>query len=353
MLLILSFTRTGTELNRKLQEKLCDLECAGYAPGRMAEGLFALPEDPKEWIKERWGKDDFLFIGAAGIAVRMIAPSIEDKYTDSAVVVMDEMSRFVIPLLSGHVGGGVALSRRIAAITGAESVITTATDVQAKFAVDVFAREHFLAITDRQLAKEISAAVLEGKRVGIFAEAVYEDVSHAVWKAAECFPELSLCETEKALYQCEKGIYITAKKIETPKGILALKVQKAVLGVGCRRGTDVQTLERGIQETIASLVLSRERIEALVSIDLKAEEEGLLQLSENWQIPFYTYTAEELASTGAVSDSSEFVQKITGVDNVCERAVNYYLKIQGGGTLIQSKIRKERMTVAVGVRVAE
>lgn len=353
MLLILSFTRTGTELNRKLQEKLCGLECIGYAPERMADGIMTLPEDPKEWIKERWGKDDFLFIGAAGIAVRMIAPSIKDKYTDSAVVVMDEMSRFVIPLLSGHVGGGVALSKRIAAITGAEAVITTATDVQEKFAVDVFAREHFLAITDRRLAKEISAAVLEGKRVGIYAEPGYEDMSRAVRKAAERFPELSLSEDEKELFQHEKGIYITAKKIETPKGILTLKVQKAVLGVGCRRGTDVQTLERGIQETIRSLGISIERIETLVSIDLKADEEGLLQLSKNWQIPFYTYTAEELASTGAVSEASEFVRQITGVDNVCERAVNYYLKIQGGGTLIQSKIRKERMTAAVGMRVAE
>lgn len=353
MLLILSFTRTGTELNRKLQEKLGGTECVGYAPERMADGLCALPENPKEWIKERWGKDDFLFIGAAGIAVRMIAPSIKDKYSDSAVVVMDEMSRFVIPLLSGHIGGGVSLSRRIAAATGAEAVITTATDVQEKFAVDVFARKHFLAITDRQLAKEISATMLEGKRVGIYAEPEYEDVSFAVRKEAEHFPELCLCEDEKALFQYENGIYITSKQRAATEKILTLKVQKAVLGIGCRRGTDVQVLERGIQETMASLGLSKDRIEALVSIDLKSEEEGLLQLSENWQIPFYTYAAEELAATGAVSESSEFVRQITGVDNVCERAVNYYLKIQGGGTLIQSKVRKERMTTAVGVRVAE
>ena len=100
MLRILSFTKTGIELNEKLCKKLNNDSCAGYAPKRILdrkEKLTYLPENIPEWIQEYWGVDDFLFIGAAGIAVRMIAPSVKDKYTDSAVLVMDEKAQHIIP----------------------------------------------------------------------------------------------------------------------------------------------------------------------------------------------------------------------------------------------------------------
>ena len=176
MLRILSFTKTGTELNEKLRKKLNNDSCAGYAPKRILdrkEELTYLPENIPEWIQEYWGVDDFLFIGAAGIAVRMIAPSVKDKYTDSAVLVMDEKAQHIIPLLSGHMGGAIPLAEQIADITGAIPVITTATDVQRKFAVDAFARDHYLKIADREKAKLISVAVLEGESVGIYVEDGY------------------------------------------------------------------------------------------------------------------------------------------------------------------------------------
>ena len=99
MLRILSFTKTGIELNEKLCKKLNNDSCAGYAPKRILgrnEELDPLPENIPEWIQEYWGVDDFLFIGAAGIAVRMIAPSVKDKYTDSAVLVMDENYSIIV-----------------------------------------------------------------------------------------------------------------------------------------------------------------------------------------------------------------------------------------------------------------
>lgn len=92
------------------------------------------------------------------------------------------------------------------------------------------------------------------------------------------------------------------------------------------------------------------QLEAIVSIDLKAEERGLNELAEKWKVPFITYTSEQLKSTGEASSSSEFVQQVTGVDNVCERAVKYYLKDEKDGKIIQEKLRLDRMTVSLGMR---
>lgn len=143
-IIIFSFTRAGTELNRRLCRRLCGekRQCRGYAPEKFAgDGISPFPEEIREFIGRSWGRAAFIFVGAAGIAVRYIAPFVRDKFTDSAVLVLDEKGRYVIPLLSGHVGGAVQTADEIAEMFGAETVHTTATDVQQKFAVDVFAKK--------------------------------------------------------------------------------------------------------------------------------------------------------------------------------------------------------------------
>ena len=331
MLRILSFTKTGIELNEKLCKKLNNDSCAGYAPKRILdrkEELTYLPENIPEWIQEYWGVDDFLFIGAAGIAVRMIASSVKDKYTDSAVLVMDEKAQHIIPLLSGHMGGAIPLAEQIADITGAIPVITTATDVQRKFAVDAFARDHYLKIADREKAKLISVAVLEGESVGIYVEDGYPLLKQKAIKETEQYTELKWCDSKDMLNEYEYGVCISTDTKDSSKRIL----------------------EQGISETTARHGLDQRQLEAIVSIDLKAEETGLNELSEKWKVPFITYTSEQLKSTGEASSSSEFVQQVTGVDNVCERAVKYYLKDEKDGKIIQEKLRLDRMTVSLGMR---
>ena len=170
---ILSFTQAGTRLGERIGSQFRNegITCQNYAPAGYAfADILPFPENPKELIREGWGETSFLFIGAVGIAVRYIAPYVKDKFTDSAVVVMDEKSGYVIPMLSGHLGGAVELSNQLAVWTGAVPVQTTATDVQGKFAVDVFAKKNHLYLTEREAAKQISAAVLDGKQVGLVPE---------------------------------------------------------------------------------------------------------------------------------------------------------------------------------------
>lgn len=353
MLRILSFTKTGIELNEKLCKKLNNDSCAGYAPKRILdrkEELTYLPENIPEWIQEYWGVDDFLFIGAAGIAVRMIASSVKDKYTDSAVLVMDEKAQHIIPLLSGHMGGAIPLAEQIADITGAIPVITTATDVQRKFAVDAFARDYYLKIADREKAKLISVAVLEGESIGIYVEDGYPLLKQKAIKETEQYTELKWCDSKDMLNEYEYGVCISTDTKDSSKRILVLQIGNVVAGVGCRKGTAMQILEQGISETTAQHGIDQRQLEAIVSIDLKAEERGLNELAEKWKVPFITYTSEQLKSTGEASSSSEFVQQVTGVDNVCERAVKYYLKDEKDGKIIQEKLRLDRMTVSLGMR---
>lgn len=140
---IYSFTGTGSRLALNLAEKLKQegYVCTGYTVARFAEDrrLQRLNGGWKQEIGASWGEHALVFIGAAGIAIRAIAPFVKDKFTDPPVIVLDEKGAFAIPLLSGHVGGGVTLAKVIAEYTGGSAVITTATDVQKKFAADVFA----------------------------------------------------------------------------------------------------------------------------------------------------------------------------------------------------------------------
>lgn len=359
-IIIFSFTAAGTELNRRLCEKLkqnfhIEREsnaCIGYAPEKYAgEGILPLPADKAALIGSRWGQSAYVFIGAAGIAVRYIAPWVKDKYTDSPVLVIDEKGKYVIPLLSGHVGGAAALADEVADMIGAVSVHTTATDVQGKFAVDVFARKNGLVITDREAVKKISAGLLNGERAALY----IEDSSVSIKGTPP--EEIVLCESLEEAEQYSYQIMIAGSsgqpvqdrkyEVQKPKRegcSLLLVPRNIVAGIGCRKGIEEAALEKGFLEILAANGLDIRQVKSIASIDLKKDEPALLYLCGKYHIPFKTYTAEELSSVSGVTAASDFVKKITGVDNVCERAARLSCV---SGSLIRGKCIREGMTAAL------
>lgn len=346
---IFSFTDDGSKLNKKLHEQLEDrgFLCESYAVERFADKyqLLPVPADLKQWIGDRWGKKNFLFIGATGIAVRYIAPWVVDKFTDSAVLSVDEDGQYVIPVLSGHLGGAVELAKQVASCIGAVPVISTATDRKSKFAVDVFAKTNELYFDDRQAAKSISAAILEGKRIGFFSEC---SVVGQLPEELESISSLDMWNKQ------EYGVAIVNKKHEQDKAMpnimdtrpvhLFLYPKNLVLGIGCRRGTTRASLEEQIIELLNRQGLSIHQVQQFASIDVKKDEAGILELAEAYGIPFQTFSAEKLNQVEHVSSSSTFVKETVGVDNVCERAAKFACP---DGELIQSKVSMAGVTAAI------
>ena len=160
---IFAYSHGGCAAARRVRAVLAEAETVCYAVPRLEEAGF-LPL-AKDIYRERFSSmDALIFIGACGIAVREIAPYLVSKKTDPAVLCIDEKMQFVIPLLSGHIGGANDLARRLAAALGAAAVITTATDVNGKFAVDAWAAKNGCAISSMPLAKKVAAEILEPRR---------------------------------------------------------------------------------------------------------------------------------------------------------------------------------------------
>ena len=321
---VIAFTRRGASLGDMVAEALGGTL---HVPARFAGEFGAAAYDSLEgWTADHWGNcDALIFIGACGIAVRAIAPHVKDKFTDPAVVSMDEKAAFVVPLLSGHVGGANDLAVKLAALTGAQPVLSTATDVNHLFAVDVWARDLGLAITDRALAKAVSAALLEGKPVG-FAS----DFGHP-------------CPQGLRPGRAELGIWVTCRGEGGPfPETLRLVPKCLTLGIGCRRGTAEEILAAAVDAAFQEAGLDPLAAEAVASSDFKAEEPGLLAFCQSRSLSLRTYSAGELSAVPGDFTPSAFVRSVTGVDNVCERAA-----LAAGGTLLVPKRAGNGVTVAI------
>ena len=316
---IISFTKKGSKLNISISEKL---KGKGFSIGEY-EGLtvIGLDEFSKKGFEE---KEPMIFIGAVGIAVRAIAKYVEDKFLDPPVVVIDENGNYVIPILSGHVGGGNKLANRVSEILGAQSVITTATDINGVISIDTFAVENNLSIVERDLAKEVSKYLLEGKKVGFFL-------------GNQEVEEYGFSKTD------ELGVFVGAIKEMPYKHTLHLVPKALCVGVGCRRNTTKEQIFDAIDTVFTKNNLFKDAIYYLGTIDIKKDETGLLEYckSENLRLKFFS--ADELLKQEGITSASDFVKEITGTDNVCERSA----MALGGSKIIISKTIINGVTVAI------
>ena len=258
-----------------------------------------------EWARKYFDDSDaLLFIGACGIAVRAVAPLLRDKTTDPAVLVMDEAGKHVISLLSGHIGGANTLAGEIALKTGAVPVITTATDLRGMTAADTWAVEHDCAIENPEAIKSVSSAMLAGHDV---------------------------------------GVAITERQIDPPFPVtLWLRPRTLVLGAGCRRDIDPDAFEEKVLSFLKENSVSLLALRAVATIDLKQHEPALVRFCSRYSLPLQVYSADELRAVPGIFAHSDFVEKTTGVDNVCERAA-----VLAGGSLLVGKTAAEGITLAL------
>ena len=329
---VFAYSRQGCETARRVLGLLTEESCQGYTMEKFQQPDF-LPLGKRNFYGDQFSQADALiFIGSCGIAVRQIAPYVRDKKTDPAVLCIDELGKFVIPILSGHIGGANALTQQLAAELGAVPVVTTATDINGKFSVDAWAARNGYAISSMTLAKAVSARILE-QSVPLKSD----------------FPIRSeLPPGVVAADQGELGILLSWKTEEPFRQTLRLIPKVLHLGIGCRKGTPKEAIEAAVDQVLSQNAIDSRAIGCAASIDLKAQEQGLLEFCRERALPVTFYTAQELREVPGMFTKSQFVSSITGVDNVCERAA-----MVGAKTLLVRKTACSGVTVAVAVEQRE
>ena len=348
--------------------------------------------------------DAIIFVGATGIAVRAIAPFIHGKAVDPAVLVIDEAGRYVISLLSGHLGGANALARTAAALIEAEPIITTATDAESAFAVDTFAKENGFLLTDLRKAKEVSAKVLRGEKLRIYSDIPMERlVQRPARHEVELVPAQDIdradiiisyrthilkpasgadaydrpsdaSETQHPEYQnaelsearsdavqihplvdrdsaASASLGISEHPSEKTSRAIGLRLiaKRVHVGLGARKGVTQAEVAAAVATCLKDAGIDPRAVVALASIDLKKQEAGILAYSYESGVPFVTYTAEELRTVEGAFAGSSFVQSVTGVANVCERAAAFAAGRSGHAEVMVHKTIHGNVTTAVAV----
>lgn len=330
---IISFTPVGSMLAKRIKcgisgylvqlyDRCADTSLQNTALRRLAQ-------------QAMYDCDGIVFVGASGIAIRVIAPFLRGKEQDPAVLVLDEKGQFVVPLLSGHLGGANALAKYLADVLHATAVITTSTDVNQIFAVDTWAAQQGYRIYETDRIRFLSSAMIRGETVGVQSDIPIQGK----------LPE-GMCYTCDA----ENGVVISAHTDDTPfRNTLHVIPRSIWVGIGCRKNTTMTKLEHALCAVLEKENISAVALAGLATIDRKGREPGLLSLAQKYELPVRTFSAEQLKALPGRFTSSRFVEQTVGVDNVCERAA----VLASGGALVRTKFALDGATVALAEEKGE
>ncbi len=328
---VVSLTEKGRVISEKISADfaadLAQQSVSRYCFHKHCDGGSRAFDKLGELTKTLFSENDgIIFVCACGIAVRVIAPLVESKLSDPAVVVVDDMGRFAVSLLSGHLGGANRLAELAAAAIGAQPVITTSTDVGGIFSPDSFAAANDLIISDMGAAKTVAAALTNGKNVALLSQ-------------------FSLKNKPKIFREnADIGICISSSEEKPFPVTLNLIPRNIVLGIGCKKGASCEAISDFVKSRLDGAGIDIRRVCAVASIDLKKDERGLLDFCKSLGAELRTFSAAELSQIQGEFTASAFVSSVTGVDNVCERSA---IAIAGaGGALILRKQAENGVTVA-------
>jgi cobalt-precorrin 5A hydrolase len=348
-----AITKHGVEMARSLATAFPGTDVyymSKFARGDEPEKGYRLFEGSVKFIlpdlfKTYSGLIMFISLGAV---VRMIAPILEDKKKDPAVVVIDDHGEHAISVLSGHLGGANELTRQVAKAIGARPVITTASDVQQTIPVDLFGRDFGWEIESFDNATPVSASVVNEERIAVVQEAgetgwwTYDRplpehirVYARAHEAMQAEFDAALVVTDRLLDAEEEAALLANGMLYRPKTL--------VLGIGCNRGTSAEEIEQTIVETLSELELSIKSVRNIATIDLKKDEQGLLKVCNKYKWKLETYTPDELNRV-PLKNPSDTVFKYTGAYGVSEPAA---LLSSGASDWLLEKRKCGNVTISV------
>ncbi len=285
--------------------------------------------------------DAIIAIMASGILIRSIAPLIESKVSDPAILNIDDNANFVISTLSGHLGGANKLTQKVAGLLDAIPVITTSTDVNNRLGIDVIAKDLYLSIDNPKEILFFNKAILDGKEIS-FTLNPNKNFEYLFEYLNEVTLEIDVSiHYSKDVCEDEINVQFDSHK-------LILKERKIVVGIGCRRGKECIKIYKGLIKSINDLKIHKSRINMLASAEIKKDEQGILDLSDKLDIPvnFVDLDRLKLFESNDVQ-KSEFVKSKFGIYGVCEPSA----LIMAGfdSKLIYKKTSYDGVTIAVAV----
>lgn len=339
---IITLTRGGVKLGTKLKNRLTQGDL--YIPQKLGE--LGQPKDIKYFecpIRELVEKiftqyKKLIFIMAAGIVVRSIAPFLGSKQTDPAVLVIDEKGRNVISLLSGHMGGANDFTLYIAKLLNANPVITTASDISGKMAVDTLAMELNCEIEDYGDATRITAHIVNGERIGLISN-IPIDIP---------LPNHIIQTEYTAIGSGQYKGFIIITEDNSHRSLIGEKVilrpKTIVVGIGCKKGITKEHILKAINHTLEYMDISPRSIKHIATVDMKEKERGLIEAAQLLGVPLVIVGREDIAQVEHLFQGSAFVKKSIGVGAVCEPAA---LLTSNNGQVVIGKQKFGGVTIAV------
>ena len=315
-------------------------------------------ENFKENLRAGFGRyDSLVCIMATGIVVRILAPLIVHKTRDPAVVVLDQKGKYAISLLSGHLGGANDLAREMAAISGGEAVITTATDVAGELSFDTFAKKHDMAIENIGQLKHISGALLSGKKVNVFtnknAGKLYPELVEEQERGRiDIFPlsdffKIYTIESNIPAVVIDERLFISNSTVPQAAPVLYLRPRTICAGIGCKRNMEQKPIEEALLQTLKEEGIHPLSLKCIATIPLKSDEPGIIGTAANLNVPLQIIPTEEIENLDISQlgiQTSEFVASQTGVLSV-STACSYLASDKG--TILRDKAKYKGITIAL------
>ena len=270
-----------------------------------------------EFVGENFSRySAWIFIGALGIAVRTIAPYLRSKYTDPAVVSIDSTGHYVIPVVSGHVGGANDLACRLARCLGAEAVVTTQSDKAGLWALDIWGEKWGWKTEHIWPMNQLIASFVNGRPTALLLD-IQDDATAEMERTAPAHVDVYYRQEAIPEEKYELIIAVTPFIYEFSRPVLYYRPKVLHLGIGCRKNCDPVGVKEYIEGDLKRHCLSAAAIRVVATIGLKKEERLLHDLAEEWGAEIRIYLPEQLQDI-ELPHPSEKVYEVTGVYGVAE-----------------------------------
>lgn len=310
----IAFTSSGIQIAEKIRES----------------GIFEVDIFDKQGYKEQLdsifkGYGYIVFVSSTGIAVRLSAPFLRHKAVDPAIVVVDDLGRFAISLISGHLGGANELALKLSEILKCQPVITTASDGRAIEAIDMFAKANGLFIESLEAAKKITAMMLENKKIKLESELKLQ------------LGYDNICDNDY-----EAVVIVSSKlRVSEEMPFCILRPRNINIGIGCRRGKTKEEILEAIDQVFETYDLSVRSIKAVATVDVKSDEAGIIEACKELGCSIKVFDRDSIGKVQSLFAHSDFVKSTIGVSSVCEPCAHLL-----GGRIIVPKTVVNGITIA-------